>query len=186
MKIVSNSKIERPVRDNHKLTRISLTMANLPPILWCFARQHAIYVRRRTCHTSTGYLPYLACHYKKSNYNTIKSGEHLGQCSIVIQSLLLTVVKKYGLDMEIMKWPIYTKYYPEKNSSNSTFSIRFIPLQYPISLIITKLQKHNSKSESLWHALPQIRHRRRTIKLILNMILNPTTPCIRSMTKNNI
>lgn len=38
------------MKDNHKLTMIVLTMANMPPVLWYFARQHDIYVRRRNFH----------------------------------------------------------------------------------------------------------------------------------------
>ena len=60
------------MKDNHKLTTIALIIANLPPTLWGFARQCAIYVRSRTFHTSTGHIPYFAWHVKKVDYNTIK------------------------------------------------------------------------------------------------------------------
>ena len=43
---ISNAKIERPIEDNHNLTRVALTIANLPPALWYFARQHDVYVLR--------------------------------------------------------------------------------------------------------------------------------------------
>ena len=60
------------MKDNHKLSMIALTMANLPSILWFFAHQCAIYVRRRIFHTSTEHVLHFPLHGKKVDHNTIK------------------------------------------------------------------------------------------------------------------
>ena len=74
-----NKIIERPNRDHHVKTRIGLGLQSLlEDNCWCFARDNAIFVKRRTWHTSIKSTPYFKWHQQPFNYNAIKIFTSLG------------------------------------------------------------------------------------------------------------
>ena len=54
-----NKIIERPNRDSHVKTRITMGLTkNLPSDMWCFAREHVSFIKRRTWYSSIHSTPY--------------------------------------------------------------------------------------------------------------------------------
>ena len=103
-KSTSNSKVERPIRDDHKHICIALTISGLPVALWCFARKYDAYVRRRLCNFEIGHVPYFLCHGKRIIIVQLQFWVPQELCWMLILNYLYAVPKPDGFDMGITKW----------------------------------------------------------------------------------